>query len=182
MYEFTTERGLSTTISEDRSTGDAIIRQHNSTLFAHYDYWPHILLHGIFFCFQSGLPIPNPFNLSTQTRGINNTSGEPVILLQSAHYRSKHGKKIIIPIDTEKNSLDLQVSSDNKFDFNPKISGGNLIYTGEDNTRFLTFSPKDMPQFFQGVTEPMMRNVRGTKPRLDAVYSEFPWDFYKTKS
>ena len=175
------QSGLVTSIKEN-GDGDAIMRQGKTGLFVHYDYWPHLLLHGIFFCLQSGIQVPNQFNLSMRPIGLNNTKGEPVVLLQSAHYRSRQGKRITIPLDTEENSLELQVSSDSGFDYSPKISGKDLVYIGQDSRKVLTFTQSEMHQFFEGVSEPMMRNVRGTRPRMEAVYSEFPWEFYKQLS
>ncbi len=177
--KFTSSLGLETSIGEGFSTGDVIIRQDRKIACAHYDYWPAFLIQGIIFCYQTKTPVPNPRNFSTTKRNIS--LFEFPTLLKTIHFSMNQNERELIPNVNEEVKFDkFRFGYDSGLIYTTRISkGGNLIYLEEGERLVTTFTPQDMPNFFQGFTEPMIGNVRGTRKFPEIIYSEFPWDFYK---
>jgi hypothetical protein len=180
MIEWSNQQG-STSIREHSSTGDVVINQNGTVLGAHYDYWPYFLIHGILYCCQTGLETPNPRKLSIQ-----NTERKDIAipLLRTILSRAKvGGQLVLLREEDDLTDILLRFRSDSGKYFLPRISKqGNLIYLSElSRKQLLTFTPEDIPDFFEGVIDPMMRNVRGTKGLPELIYAEFPWRAYTSE-
>ena len=169
-----------TTISDQASTGDVHISQNGENVFAHYDYWPYFLLHGILYCEQNNRSSPNLWGFGRVPLASERASEVPPLLRSIMTGATRRGL-ITIPKEGDdfKNDV-LRVRSDTGVRIYPVINENDvLFYLTEDKRRVLAFDFSDMVNFFKGFVEPMQANVRGMRDLPRLIYANFPWDAYR---